>query len=105
MSAAEELRIKPRACIEHFKSTPRKRKTYTTLGYTAFVNHEGQEEVRLIYRLDYGAKEVVDRPIAEFDDIMEAEHGERIIRFEVVAENVISPEDRDKALDEYYKDK
>jgi len=98
MSKTEALPVELRACYEHFKSRADKRKTYTTLGFSAV---EGSVDV--LYIADYDPDRIYRRPIDEFTEMTMV--GDRHVpRFTLRETDVISVEERDLVLDELDED-
>jgi len=87
--------IKLRALYEHYKSTPEDRKSYVTLGVVAI-----DDQVYVQYIADYDPTVVYLRDIDEFYGIAKVKQGQKIARFTLIDENVISGHERDYLLDE-----
>ena len=98
MSKTEALQVELRACYEHFKSRPDKRKTYTTLGFRAV---EGSVEV--IYIADYDPQVLQYREIDEFTEMTMCDD-QQVPRFTLRESDVISTQERDLLLDELDED-
>lgn len=94
----EQTGVELRARYEHFKSRPRKRKTYTTLGFRA-----AEESVQVLYIADYDPDRIHSRRVDEFIELTEID-GEKVPRFTLIDRDVITGYERDRLIDELDED-
>lgn len=96
MAETDFIGVKLRARYEHFKSTPKERKTYVTLGFIALEDGE----LVVAYYDEYADGAIHFSKLTKFISLVMTDDNVEIPRFTLLEENVILGNERDAIWEE-----